>query len=85
MSLKAVIPMATITMFVCLTEGGISRRSNTNIVVYLYRFQPFKTYFPCQFKRQHVKSECCLFDVASNSLPTPRSVVHPSYLATTCN
>lgn len=30
MSLKAVIPMATITMFVCLTEGGISRRSNTN-------------------------------------------------------
>lgn len=76
MSLKAVIPMATITMFVCLTEGGISRRSNT---------KPFKTYFPCQFKRQHVKSECCLFDVASSSLPTPRSVVHPSYLATACN
>lgn len=60
MSLKAVIPMATITSLRGEYPGG-------------------------QFKRQHVKTECCLFDVASNSLPTPRSVVHPSYQATACN
>lgn len=52
-------------------------------------FEPFlkpfkKKYFLCQFKHQHVKTECCLFDVAFNSVPTPRSVVHPSYPATAC-
>lgn len=79
MSLKAVIPMATITS---LRGEYPEDQIQTNIVSVS---KPFKTYFPCQFKRQHVKTECCLFDVASNSLPTPRSVVHPSYQATTCN
>lgn len=50
MSLKAVIPMATITS---LRGEYPEDQIQTNIVVYL----PFKTYFPCQFKRQHVKTE----------------------------
>lgn len=81
MSLKAVIPMATITSL----RGEYPEDQIQTSLFICTVLKPFKTYFPCQFKRQHVKSECCLFDVASNYLPTPRSVVHPSYQATTCN